>query len=67
MSEAEPVEKISEETIAKLKNEVYEMVNLKLNDYNLLIEEKQEKLNKDFMIIKRNTVDEVLKEVELNN
>jgi len=43
------------------------MVNLKLNDYNLLIEEKQEKLNKDFMIIKRNTVDEVLKEVELNN
>jgi len=43
------------------------MVNLKLNDYNLLLEEKQEKLNKDFMIIKRNTVDEVLKEVELNN
>lgn len=30
------------------------------------IEEKQEQLNKDFMVIKRNTVDEMLKEVEIN-
>jgi len=43
------------------------MVNNKLTDYNLYIEQKQEELNKDFMVIKRNTVDEVLKEVEESN
>jgi len=43
------------------------MINTKLTEYKLQFEENQENLNKDFMVIKRNTVDEVLKDVELNS
>jgi len=52
---------------ADFKKEVLDMINTKLTEYKLQFEENQENLNKDFMVIKRNTVDEVLKDVELNS
>jgi len=48
------------------KKEVLDLISTRLNEYKIEFDLNQENLNKDFMIMKRNTVDEVLKNVELN-
>lgn len=58
---------VTEEFTKEFKNEVMDMISQRLTEYSLKFEENQENLNRDFMVIKRNTVDEVLKDVELNN
>jgi len=44
-----------------------ELVKEELSKFKLDMDENQENLYQDFLTIKRNTVDEVLKEVELKN
>lgn len=56
---------VPEEMKAELKNELIDYIDKKFEEITNIQSEKMESLYQDFMVIKRNTVDEVLKNIEL--